>query len=61
MTKKIISRILTIMVVSSTLLPNAPSQNIYANDEIFLEDKIYSNATVEEDFAENRVYIEIEL
>ena len=49
------------MVVSSTLLPNAPSQNIYANDEIFLEDKIYSNATVEEDFAENRVYMEIEL
>lgn len=55
--KKIMSCLLTLVVIGSLLLLCFPSQHIYAENEIWIEEKIYSNATIDDEFADNRVLV----
>ncbi len=57
MMKKIVSHLLTLAIIGNLMLLGIPSQSVYAENEMLIEEKIYSNATIDDEFADNRVLV----
>ena len=50
-----------VFIISSIIINPQITYSVYAQNNTVSEEKILCTATVEEEFAENRVYMEIEL